>query len=289
MVLSGEEFSRAYRQNSAHEWSPVPAVIERYNSQTQEAVVKPLNEQIFIDNSTGPLSSIYGVPIWTPRTAFAGLQLPIKVGDKVLLIFTMRSLDTLLESDLSGLKVPKQKSPKDNRFKQYEFCVGLAGFHDTNSAIGTDSDVRLLNNWKSEATENELRLLEDGSINLKNPKANLRLDISGEIKAHNDNCDLTLKSDGEVQVTNENCDLNLKPDGLITITNGSVIIEMDPSDALKLTAPDSVLIDSPTTTFNGQIIAQGEITSQFGGVVQLTQHQHTGVTSGPANTGPPVK
>jgi hypothetical protein len=270
MFLSSEEFARAYRQNSAEEWSPIPAVITRYNESTQEAVVKPLQKQIFKDNSTHELNRIYGVPIWTPRTAFAGLQLPVKVGDKVLLLFTMRSIDTLLESDLSGYTIKDQVSPKDNRFKQYEFCIGLAGFHDTKSAIGTDQDVRLLNNWKSH--ENELRLTEDGSVNIKNPTTNLRMDISGEIKADNENSSITLA-----------------PDGNVTITNDSVTVEMTPDGVLNLTAPGSINIDTPTSNFTGEIIAQGEVTSLFGGVVKLTEHTHIGVTPGPSNTGPPDK
>ena len=133
---------------SAEEWTPLPAIILSYDADTQLATVQPLIKQIYKDGSTQDLPEVYGVPIWTPRTAYSGLMLPVKKGDKILLIFTMRSLDNLLETDISGYIAPEQVDPEDNKFKDYSFCVGLAGFHDENSAIGTNGDVRLLNNWE---------------------------------------------------------------------------------------------------------------------------------------------
>ncbi|MCH6575186.1 MAG: HlyC/CorC family transporter, partial [Bacteroidetes bacterium] len=52
---------------------------------------------------------------------------------------------------------------EDNKFKDYSFCVGLAGFNDENSAIGTDAAVHLINNWQKES-ENRLRLEGNGDI-----------------------------------------------------------------------------------------------------------------------------
>lgn len=179
-MISAEEFARAHRQMSAEEWSPIPAVIIDYTADAEIATVVPLIKQIYHDSSTHDLPQIYGVPIRSPRTAFAGLTLPVSVGDKVLLIFTMRSLDNLMESDLSGLDVPDQVDPEDNKFKDYNFCVGIAGFNDESNAIGTDQSLMLINNWNKEQ-ENKIRLEESGAIVITNENNKITLSSDGQI------------------------------------------------------------------------------------------------------------
>ena len=255
-MISADEFARAYRQESAEEWHPLPAVILEYDADKEIATVIPLIQQIYRDKSTHDLPQIYGVPIWSSRTAYSGLKLPVKVGDKVLLIFTMRSLDNLLDADLSGLDIPDQVDPEDNKFKDYSFCIGLAGFNDENSAIGTDDSVHLLNNWQK-TQENRLRLEGDGTVNLSNDVASAQLNI----------------------------------DGTITVRNASGSIVMSPSGQLTIQAPAGVEVTSPTTNFSGNVtvggtvVAAGTVTGleciASSRAVTLSGHKHSPTGSAP--------
>ena len=180
MEISAEEFARGYRNNSAQEWNSIPAVITGYDRSTEKATVRPLIKQVMRDRSTREYASITSVPVWTPRTAFAALKLPVQVGDKVLLVFSQRSLDETLFTDLSDLKIPDTIDPKDNRLKSYNDCVALAGFNDFNSAIGTTDSVTLINNWKK-GSENSVELKADGSVEVKNSSATITVDAQGKV------------------------------------------------------------------------------------------------------------
>jgi hypothetical protein len=244
-MISADAFAHAYRQESAEEWLPIPAVIIEYDSETEIGTVVPLIKQIYRDKSTEDLPQIYGVPIWSPRTAYAALKLPVVVGDKVLLVFTMRSLDNLLEADLSGTSIPDQVDPEDNKFKDYSFCVGLAGFNDENSAIGTDDSLHLLNNW-NQVSENRLRLEKNGNVLLSNNVASAEMQIGGTI----------------------------------TLANAAGTIVMSPTGQLTITAPLGVEVTTPLAHFSGNVTADGIITgadcvAAITGVT-LATHQHPG-------------
>ena len=269
-MISAEEFARAYRQESAEESTPLPAVILEYEAGTEIATVVPLIKQIYRDGTTEDLPQIHGVPIVTPRTAYSGLKLPVKAGDKVTLIFTMRSLDELLESDLSGLDIPDQIDPLDNKLKDYSFCIGYVGFNDENSAIGTDDSVHLLNNWQK-TQENRLRLEGNGDCLLSNDVASAKLEI----------------------------------DGTITVKNAAGSIVMSPSGQLTILAPGNMNVTAPTTTFTSSTVnvtgnlnvggnavvtgtaAAAQVTATNTGTV-LGTHEHPGDGNGPGNTGPPI-
>lgn len=281
-MISADEFARAYRQESAEEWAPLPAVITAYDAGTEIATVVPLIQQIYRDGSTIDLPLIHGVPIWSPRSASAGLKLPITVGDKVLLIFTMRSLDNLLDADLSGTTLPAQVDPQDNKFKDYSFCVGLAGFNDENSAIGTDAAVHLLNNWQK-TEENRLRLEGNGDILLSNAIGSA-----------------AIAADGDILINNEVGSASITPDGTITVSNAAGSMTLSPSGNLTIVAPADVNITAPTVTMSGNltvagtVVAVGTVTgldciaSNKGTVLSAHLHPGDGGTGSGPDTGPPI-
>lgn len=169
MMISQESFARAFRQMSSLDWSAVPAVITSYDASQQKASVRPLIKQIMRDMSTKEYPSINGVPVVMPRTAFAGIQLPVAIGDKVILIFMQKSIEKVLYTDLSGTSVPETIDPKDTRLKDYNDCVALVGFSDFTGSHGTSTSLDIKNNI-GKNTQNRIELTEDGTINVTSLK-----------------------------------------------------------------------------------------------------------------------
>ena len=145
-MISQENFARAFRQMSSLDWSAVPAVITGYDATLQKASVRPLIKQIMRDMLTKEYPTINGVPVVMPRTAFAGIQLPVAIGDKVILIFTQKSIENVLYTDLSGTSIPATVNPQDTRLKDYNDCIALVGFSDYAGAHGTSTSLTIKNN-----------------------------------------------------------------------------------------------------------------------------------------------
>ena len=165
-MISQEIFAKAFRQMSSYDWSAIPAVITEYDASLQKASVRPLIKQVMRDMSTKEYPVIGGVPVVMPRTAFAGIQLPVAKGDKVILIFMQKSIEKLLYSDLSGVDTPTTLDPKSTRLKDYNDCVALVGFSDFAGSHGTSSSLEIKNNI-GKGTENSVEFKEDGTVYTK--------------------------------------------------------------------------------------------------------------------------
>lgn len=164
-MISQEIFAKAFRQMSSYDWSAIPAVITEYDASLQKASVRPLIKQVMRDMSTKEYPVIGGVPVVMPRTAFAGIQLPVAKGDKVILIFMQKSIEKLLYSDLSGNELPPALDPKSTRLKDYNDCVALVGFSDFAGSHGTNTSLEIKNNI-GKGTENSVEFTESGDINV---------------------------------------------------------------------------------------------------------------------------
>jgi len=165
-MISQESFTKAFRQLSSLDWTAIPAVITEYDASLQKASVRPLIKKIMRDKSTLEYPVIGGVPVIMPRTAFAGIQLPVAVGDKVILIFMQKSIENVLYSDLSGTSVPEALNPNDTRLKDYNDCIALIGFSDFAGSHGTSSSLEIKNNI-GKGTENSVEFKEDGTVHTK--------------------------------------------------------------------------------------------------------------------------
>ena len=71
----------------------MPGVVVTYNVATQRASIQPSLKSELEDGSTQTLPIISNVPVLFPRTANAWITLPVKPGDRVVLLFADRSLD----------------------------------------------------------------------------------------------------------------------------------------------------------------------------------------------------
>ncbi len=165
-MISQESFAKAFRQMSSYDWSAIPAVITKYDARLQKASVRPLTKQVMRDMSTREYPEVHGVPVVMPRTAFAGIQMPVAKGDKVILIFMQNSIEKLLNTDISGTSFEETLDPKSTRLKDYNDCIALIGFSDFAGSHGTSTSLEIKNNIGKE-TENSVEFTEDGTVNVK--------------------------------------------------------------------------------------------------------------------------
>jgi len=77
----------------------MPAIITEFDKEKQIATVQPTIKRTLTDGKVQILPLIYNVPVITLKTDHAGLHIPVKKGDGVLLIFCERALERWLSSD----------------------------------------------------------------------------------------------------------------------------------------------------------------------------------------------
>jgi hypothetical protein len=171
-MISQEVFAKAFRQMSSYDWSAIPAVITEYDASLQKASVRPLIKQVMRDMSTKEYPVIGGVPVVMPRTAYAGIQLPVAIGDKVILIFMQKSIEKVTHSDLSGTNLTEPIDPKSTRLKDYNDCVALIGFSDFAGSHGTSTSLEIKNNI-GKGAQNSIELTESGDINVTGANVNV--------------------------------------------------------------------------------------------------------------------
>ena len=234
-MITQEQFAVAFRQMSSLDWSPIPAVITGYDASQQKASVRPLIKKIMRDKTTLEYSTIHGVPVMTPRTASAGLQLPVTIGDKVTLIFMHKSIEELLYTDLSGKEIIPSTDPKDTRLKDYNDCIAFVGFNDFGSAIGTDDSANLKNN------------IGKGTWN--------RISLNG---------------DGSITADNENGSIQMSAEGTTTITAGASVITVGVDGVVSIEATE-VVLTAPEVTCTGTVTAVDFISTTG---VSLINHFH---------------
>ena len=76
----------------------------------------------------------------------------------------------------------------------------------------------------------------------------------------------------------------------VSIKNDGLTIVIDKnSGKITITAPTEIVLDCPLVTLTGELKAVGEITAKKNSDnIHVTTHLHSGVTSGPSQTAPPV-
>ena len=75
-----------------NQWGPIPGEIVSYDPATGTATVKPLYKPRH-NGEPVEMPELYEVPVDQPRTASAGLTMPIPAGTKVMLTPQMRAFD----------------------------------------------------------------------------------------------------------------------------------------------------------------------------------------------------
>jgi hypothetical protein len=117
----------------------MPATIIKYDSVTKKATVKPSIKKVFANNTVVSMPTVSNVPVVMPRTAIAGLNIPVNVGDSVLLVFSERSLERWL---FSGGEV----EPGFDRKFDLTDAIAIVGLYSFNAQIHDEKDAAFLYN-----------------------------------------------------------------------------------------------------------------------------------------------
>jgi hypothetical protein len=221
-------------------WTSLPAVITEYDPSTQEASVKPLAKIRYKDNSQDEFPIIDNVPVICPSTAFAALQFPVRVGDKVLLMFQSRDVSwTLSDMDTSGLDYPDFNTIRNDtgRVNELSDCVAIIGFSSFVSPHTTSDDLYMFNNSDDDSKKNEIVLKEDGEIEIKNAKTSVNMTPSG---------DIDVKADDTISM-----DANS-----INMTASDITMS---ADTVSITAETSI---TGNTSITGAVAIEGNVVVQ---------------------------
>ncbi len=114
----------------------LPGEVREYDFKERRASIKPLIKRKYLDGQISTLPIIVDVPVVFPGTDKVGFQFPIKKGDKVLIVFSQRSLDQYLSN---GGDV----DPLDTRKFDLSDAVAIPGLYPFNKNGFADNNEDL--------------------------------------------------------------------------------------------------------------------------------------------------
>lgn len=253
--------SFAYHMNNVYTAIPGVVVTVRNNLEDMTLDVQPTLNVKNKDGSVEERPVVVNVPFQFPSSSTAAFTYPINVGDSVLLIYSMRGLDTWKRG------TGRQVTPTDFRKFDKRDCFAIPGIHPMSQSINnpqkrfwdhSTTDAVLVNNIGT-AQEQEIRLKSDG--------------------------DVVVNTRQNVEVNCENATINANADINMSCVNFS------------LDASSSIMITSPTTNWIGGITQTGDY-SQTGNYtligtatlngIAFDTHKHTDVQPGTGTSGGPT-
>ncbi|NRA42735.1 MAG: hypothetical protein HRU21_10590 [Pseudomonadales bacterium] len=228
--------------------SMIPGIIVDYYD-GKKGNVRPLVDVRYVDGSYLTPAIIEDVPIYTPATAFAGIKLPVQIGDKVILHIADSDIQPLLfNMKTAGITDPGNAEPKIARRFHLSDSIAYTGFQsldDIKYDENYKNDVWIFNNDDSD-NYNHFRLRSDGGM---------------EIKTLNGFSELT--KDGQ---WNLNAPANVTITAPTSTFNGNVVV--------------TGTVDADGTITSATDCVSAGISGKL--------HTHPGVLSGGSNTLPPV-
>lgn len=310
----------------ARMWTAIPAIITevdytRFTVTLQPAIRGRIEDQ---DGQAQlvDLPLLVDVPVLFPNAGGWHMTFPIKPGDECLAVFSCRCIDAWWQN--GGVQNAMERRMHD---LSDAFAV-LAPYSQpmAQQCAGGYSDSSVI--LRNDAKDNYFEFTNDGCINILHQKdldsdtlGNADIYIKGNCTVAVDgNVTTTVKGtmtatvDGDVTLS---CKSNVTEtvDGNITLTcKSSVTADISGELTATITGTaqikaatltvnaDSVTVNSPTTTFNGNVSVNGTVASTgsvstggsvtaagnvTGGSISLNSHRHGGVETGPGTTGGP--
>lgn len=246
--LLGEYLKTELEYSMAEYWFACPGVVTSVSGDLSDlrVNVQPSINELYADGTTEEHLDILSVPVIMPGGANTLISFPIVAGDTVLLVFSQRSMDNFK----IGNGQPTQ--PNDARKFQAEDAIAIPG----------------LFTFSKSANRPGIRKYPH------NPKTDL-------VIAHN------IGSGTEVMLHFKNTgDLIVNTEQSVTVNCKTGIVNA--TESYTINTP-TFNVNASTTNWTGNIIHQGNYTgtgqARFNGVLFDT-HFHSGVLSGPSNTGP---
>lgn len=246
-----------YQTNNLYTAAPGIVVAVRNNLEELSIDVQPTVNILNKDKTTKERPVVLNVPVQMPSSSTAALTFPVNVGDPVLLIYSMRSLDIWKRSE------GKPTVPNDNRKFDKRDCFAIPGVWPFGKSINKPSvriwqhdtnDLVITNNIGTGA-ENEVRL---------QPSGNIVINTNQDVSVNCNNATITAQANVDVVCAN---------------------FTVDASESISMTAPIASF-SIGTTSWTGAISQSGNYTGvgiqTFNGVV-FSSHRHAPSVVPPSN------
>lgn len=235
-----------YQTNNMYTALPGIVVSVKDSLNTLSVDVQPTVNIRNKDNTVKERPVVLNVPVQMPSSRTAAITYPVNVGDPVLLIYTMRGMDTWKRGNGTNT------TPSDFRKFDKRDCIAIPGIWPFSESINNPQvrvwqhdtgDVVVANNIGS--VENEVRLKKNGDVVIN---------------------------------TNQNVEVNCNNASVVAQANIDMVCETFSLDAttINMTA-NSASINIADTTWSGNISQSGSYTGSgvqtFNGIV-FSSHVH---------------
>lgn len=177
---SGEATEHQIRHILEQVRTALPGVIEAYDWKTRKATVKPTVKEVYADGKALSLPLIPNVPVVWPHGENCSLEMPLKRGSGVLLLFAARSLDDWLEGQ------GEEREPDDPRMHHLSDAIAVPGLYPwgVKSIAGPEGydgkDVVLSYQQPMAAQRMEFRLSDDGTVSFRNEAGSFSMSPEGD-------------------------------------------------------------------------------------------------------------
>ena len=247
----------AFQNQMSNVNTAIPCIVVAVRDSLNGAMVdiQPTVNQRFKDGEVKERPVVLGVPVAFPVSSTAGLTFPIKVGTTGIAVFSMRNLDAWKNS--SGRPTTPLNFAKFDKGD----AMFIPGIQPPGESINNPSK----RTWPH-STEDVVLVNNIGTAN---------------------ECEVRLKASGDIVInTNQNVEVNCK-NANVTATQDITLACVN----LDVTATTATFDISGGTTWIGNINQTGNYTVAgtllFNGI-NFATHKHTGVQTGPGNTGGPI-
>ena len=254
--MSLQEFANAafdYQTNNLYTAMPGIVVTVRDNFNQLSVDVQPSVNIKNKDGTTKERPTVLNVPVQMPSSSTAALTFPVNVGDPVLLVYSMRSVDNWKRGE------GRPATPNDSRKFDKRDCIAIPGIWPFGQSINNPSvrvwthstgDLVISNNIGG--TENEVRLYQGG---------NITINTNQDVAVNCNNATITARADITLDCAN------------LDVTAGTATFAIGETN----------WVGNISHTGNYTLVG----TATFNSIVFDT-HKHTGVTTGVGTSGNPT-
>jgi hypothetical protein len=160
----GEFFNRSVKSFvRGNLYTAMPAqVVSVADFATEQTIdVKPVVRRVYEDTTVLESPDIYSVPVMFPSAGGGLLSFPIQVGDTVLLVFSMRSIEDWLEGDGSVV------TPSSSRAHSLTDAIAIPGLYTKTSHLEPNTDdVELKFRYSGGSDESRVTFKKNGDIEI---------------------------------------------------------------------------------------------------------------------------
>ena len=203
------------------------------------------------DGTYYELAEVLEVPlmVYSANNGIAKLTMPIKVGDTVMLLYSMRDTEDYLTKDRTTVANAEYLQT----LSEYPIMAIPCGYTQSD-AVEVDPD----------------------NILFENDKIKIVMKPDGEMTIDNDNFNLTYQADGTAVFTNEKATVEFMSNGRITSKNEFADLSLNPLGNIVATTTQSAIIDAQNRV---EVTSGNDMVATVGGNLTATATGNANVTA----------